>query len=140
MSTHITYGAKSTVTHDSAKNDLNSTQLGVTVDLTRGPRRSTRCPLQARVIFRWKDENGIDQQGEGHSRDISGTGAFVLAAACPSAGTSVSLSVFLPALPGAPRALQMDMDARVLRIEQACGAKATGFAVASEKVILREKQ
>ena len=108
------------------------------MDLTRGPRKSVRFALQAPVILWWKDKNGNDQQGEGCTRDISETGVFVLAADCPSAGASVRLRVFLPALRGAPRALQMDVDARVLRTEQAYGTKTTGFAVASEKVILRE--
>jgi hypothetical protein len=98
-----------------------------------------RYPVQGRVSFWWKDEDGNLRQGEGTSRDISETGTFVLALACPPVGADVELRIFLVALPQAMRALRMELEGQVLRVEQtAAGMGSSGFAVLTQDAILHE--
>lgn len=109
------------------------------MDFTRGLRKSMRFPLQAPVVFWWRDENDAYQQSEGWSRDISERGAFVFAVACPPVGADVGLRISFAALPEAPRAQRMEVEGRVLRVEQPrTGKGSSGFAVLSNEVILRE--
>jgi hypothetical protein len=99
-------------------------------NLTRAARTTIRYPLETSVVFWWKDENGTYQQNEGHGRDVSDRGAFVFAAACPPVGTSVRLKISLEGLPDATPGLQIDVEGRVLRVEQSgTGEGNSGFAV-----------
>lgn len=82
------------------------------------------------VVFWWKDENGTYQQNEGRGRDVSDRGAFVFAAACPPVGTNVGLKISLEGSPDATPALRIDVEGRVLRVEQSrTGEGNSGFAV-----------
>jgi hypothetical protein len=99
-----------------------------------------RYPVKAPVSFWWKDESGDQRQGEGTSRDVSETGTFVFAPGCPPVGADVALRIFLVALPGATRVLRMEVDGRVLRVEQATAAGSSGFAVLTKDAILRENE
>ena len=45
-------------------------------------RKVIRFPLEALTVFWWSD-CGVVKRGEGRTRDISETGAFVLANTCP---------------------------------------------------------
>ena len=95
--------------------------------LTR--RKSIRFPVQAPVIFWWTNEFGKRQQAEGHSRDISEGGAFVLAAHCPPLGAIVELRMDLQALPNAKGACLIEYEGQVVRVERPNGNKGNGFAV-----------
>jgi hypothetical protein len=98
-----------------------------------------RYPVEARVSFSWSDGDGNKCHGEGTSRDISETGAFVLAPACPPLGAKVELKVSFVALPNPTRTLHMELEGRVLRVEQTPeGQGDTGFAVLTQGVILHE--
>ncbi|MFY9530043.1 MAG: PilZ domain-containing protein [Candidatus Acidiferrales bacterium] len=98
-----------------------------------------RYPVQGRVSFWWKDEDGKQRQGEGTSRDISETGTFVSALACPPVGADVELRIFLVALPNATRAPRIELEGQVLRVEQTAeGMGSSGFAVLTQDAILRE--
>jgi hypothetical protein len=98
-----------------------------------------RFPLDVSVVFRWTDANGVDQQGEGRSYDISELGVFVFATAGPPAGAQVGLKISIPAVYDAPRALQMEFEGRVLRVEQIrSGEGRDGFAILSDQSILLE--
>jgi hypothetical protein len=97
-----------------------------------------RYPVKAPVSFRWKDENGNQRQGEGTSRDVSETGTFVFAPGCPPVGADVALKIFLVAMPGATKMVRVEVDGRVLRVEQATAAASSGFAVLTKDAILRE--
>ena len=103
-------------------------------------RKSMRYPLRASVLFSWKDENGNQCQGEGTSRDISETGAFVLTLGCPPLGADVALRIVLAAPPDAMKMLRMEVDGWVLRVEQATAAGSSGFAVLTKDAILRESE
>lgn len=97
------------------------------MQIAKVPRATIRFPLEAPVAFRWTDENGNRQQGEGSSRDISERGAFVFAAACPPVGSNVELRI---PLEGLPDATGIDLEGCVVRVEQARpGKRSSGFAV-----------
>jgi hypothetical protein len=92
-------------------------------------RKSIRFPLQTPVIFWWTNEFGKRQQAEGHSRDISEAGTFILAANCPPLGAIVGLRMDLQALPNAKGASLIEYEGQVVRVERPNGEKGNGFAV-----------
>lgn len=101
-------------------------------------RKSMRYPLEVPVSFSWTDENGIEQKGEGSSRDVSETGTYVFASGCPPTGADVELRLVVAAR-DAPRVLNMEFEGRVLRVERLAAAQARcGFAVLSRVAILRD--
>ena len=64
------------------------------------------------------------------SRDISESGTFVHAAACPPLGASVGLRISLEAAAGATETLPIEFDGHVLRVERVnAGSESGGFAV-----------
>jgi hypothetical protein len=98
-----------------------------------------RYPVETRVSFWWEDEDGNQRQGEGTSRDISETGAFVFAPGCPPVGADVKLRIFIVPAPHTTRVLNMEFEGQVLRVEQtAPGGSKSGFAVWGHVAILRE--
>jgi hypothetical protein len=99
-----------------------------------------RYPVRAPVSFSWNDENGNPCEGQGTSRDVSETGAFVFAPACPPAGAHVKLGIVLVELPGPTKIVRMEVDGRVLRVEQSTAAGSSGFAVLTKDTILRENE
>jgi PilZ domain len=100
-------------------------------------RKAIRFPLEALVTFYWKSENGMEQQGKGRSRDISEHGVFVFADECPPAGIKIGLKIVLPELSDIAHALRMQIEGRVLRVDEAAREqRACGFAVLSEQALL----
>jgi len=97
------------------------------MQIAKSPRATIRFPLQAQVSFWWTDENGIRQQGEGSSRDVSELGAFLYADACPPVGSIVNLRIDLE---GLPDTTGIDVEGRVIRIDKVQNGKgSSGFAV-----------
>lgn len=111
---------------------------GDEVNSPRGRRNSIRYPLEAPVVFRWKDEGGVYQLGEGQSRDVSERGVFVIAANCPPTRADVELTIDFAALPTVMRAMQMEVEGRVVRVEPGMGQRNGGFAVLAEQALLSE--
>jgi hypothetical protein len=102
-------------------------------------RKSMRYPVEAPVLFWWKDENDSQRQGEGTSRDVSESGTFVFAPGCPQVGANVALRIFVVAPLDATRVLNLAFEGRVLRVEQTTpGGGKSGFAVLSLVANLRE--
>jgi PilZ domain len=102
----------------------------------RPARNYMRYPVEAPVFFRWKDAGGNEHQGEGTSRDISEAGAFVLTAVSPPPGADIELRISFPAVPDAMTAVPMQIDGRVLRVEEiAAGGEIGGFAFLTKQVI-----
>ncbi len=100
------------------------------------PRKSVRYALHVSVTFSWVDERGVRQEGKGRSRDISACGAFVFGLPCPPAGATVALNILLSLDPQVTSALEIQAEARVLRVEQAGPDEETsGFAVVNRKVV-----
>ncbi len=99
-------------------------------------RKSARYALHVPVTFSWVDEGGVRQEGKGRSRDIGASGVFVVGLPCPPAGATVDLNILLSLDPSAAQTLQIQAEARVLRVEQATrGEETAGFAVANHKVV-----
>lgn len=96
-----------------------------------------RYPVKARVDFWWRadDQNCA---GSGTSRDVSEKGAFVLAPACPPVGADVGLTFFLPKLSKTIAAVRMEVEGKVIRVEdESIAHKRAGFAVLTTAAILR---
>jgi hypothetical protein len=100
-------------------------------------RKNVRYPFHVPVSFLWTDENGVQQEGKGDTRDVSVSGVFVSAVACPPEGASVSLNILLSSDPQAARSLRLQAEAQVLRVVQGDqGDETTGFGVRNQKVVV----
>lgn len=108
--------------------------------MTNAPRlaRTTiRYPLEAAIVFWWKDENGILKQEQGRGRDASDRGAFIVSAACPPLGAAIGLTIFMEGLPDEAAALRIEVEGRVLRVERSeARAGNSGFAVLLSNAIV----
>jgi hypothetical protein len=99
-------------------------------------RRAIRYPLQLQGSFSWKDENGIVQQGEGQTRDVSEKGAYVEAAILPLIGSSVELHFSLPSVPGAERKMYVQLTGETRRLEGTEQVEHSGgFAITSREIV-----
>jgi len=105
----------------------------------RAARTAIRFPLQATVTFSWQDKEGVKHDGQGQSRDISEHGVFVISESCPSVGSRVTLRILLEEPPEAARALRLQVNGHVLRVDEARGeAVCAGFAIVSDDAMLKE--
>jgi len=101
-------------------------------------RRHLRYPVEAVVKYQWSTRSSTLGEGQGHSRDISEGGAFVLTNDLPPVGASVDLAIQLPAWQVGAAALRMEMTGEVGRIDVPPGHEQKwGFAVCSLKTLLR---
>ena len=107
----------------------------------RPARKAIRYAVQAPVSFRWKDEKGNEQRGEGTSRDVSETGAFVLTVVSPPLGADIGITIFFDAVLRIPTAIPMNLDGQVLRVEQIVPSSGIGgFAFLTKKLIFAENE
>jgi hypothetical protein len=121
---------------------MSEAQGGIAaVKQARGPalrRRHLRYPLAAEVKYQWSIRNVMRGEGQGQSRDVSESGAFVLSRAIPPVGAAISLEIQLPAWQLGATALRMEMTGEVVRVDVPPGREnGWGFAIASAKTILR---
>jgi len=79
------------------------------------------------VKFSWEYSNGSTMRGEGHTRDISATGVFVLTAHPLPSGAVVKLEVSLPSL----RAPQQP-GVRLQTLGHVVRSEPLGFAAAAD--------
>jgi hypothetical protein len=101
----------------------------------RNQRLAVRYELQARVEFCWMDEKGVSRHGLGRTRDISTKGAYIVGAVRPPRGTLVAMNIVIPLSGAAPRALRVQTEGRVVRVEPGGGhGDAGGFSVANQRV------
>ncbi len=92
--------------------------------------------MNAPVIFRWKGPDSERFQGEGVTRDMSITGAFILSATCPPPNAAVKMEVLLPLSDGVSKA-QMKADMTVLRVDHdLAGNKRSGFSAVGKGFLL----
>ena len=118
---------------------VTSQQKEVVAEFERPARKNMRYPVQARVSFWWKDERGEMRQGEGISRDISVSGAFVFASDCPPVGTEIGLRIFLAPVPEVTKSLRVKVEGRVLRVDPITeGERGGGFAILSRDTMFYE--
>lgn len=99
-------------------------------------RSQIRYPLRAPVIYRWRDNNGLQRRARGWTLDISEAGAYVRSSHCPQKGDIVELKFKLLALreQQAPKRNEhLEMGGEVVRVDVAEAAgEAVGFAVRSK--------
>ncbi len=88
-------------------------------------RKHRRFRLQAFVSFSWEPVNGGGGHGEGYTRDISLSSAYIVTSSRLPLGTVLRMIVTLPALQGAGRGAQLSIEARTVRMD-ANGIAVTG--------------
>ncbi len=92
-----------------------------------------RHRLSVDAVFTWESAESSYLHGEGVTRDISSSGAYIFSLTCPPVGASIQLEVLL-----FPRTLRLKTDATVIRVEHGSAAGEEGFAVALEGLSLVE--
>lgn len=97
-------------------------------------RKHRRYRLSAPVKLSWKATNGEGGQGEGMTRDISVSSAYIASASQLPSGTIVQMIATLPALDGSARGPQLSIEARVVRSDR------FGFAVTGDMGFHLESQ
>ncbi len=96
----------------------------------RGKLRYRVC---APAVFSWESARGNRFQGEGLTRDISLSGAFLFSPTCPPVDEPIQLDIFLSLLDGSPSRVQIQAQACVVRVEHCClpDSGESGFAVST---------
>jgi len=89
-------------------------------------RRAKRYPQSAPVSFWWERADGILQECQGTTLDISSQGVFVVATPSPPAGVPVEVEVYLPSASGAPKSVLLHGEGRVVRVGRK--GRESGFA------------
>jgi len=88
--------------------------------------------LNATVKFRWSGPEDGNYQGEGVTRDMSVSGAFVFTATCPPPNSVIQVEAYFPLSNDGSKAL-MKADMMVLRVEHdIAGNKRSGFSAVSK--------
>ena len=96
-------------------------------------RSAIRYRLTAPVVFTWRGSSNDRVQGEGVTRDVSKSGAFILTPSCPPAGAVVRMEILFSSFRAAGRSLKLVAQGRVVRVEHpSVSAQDGGFAVDSE--------
>lgn len=92
--------------------------------------------MKAPAIFRWNGPDNERFQGQGVTRDMSITGAFILSATCPPPNAAVKMEALLPLSDGLSKA-QMKADMKVLRVDyDITGNKHSGFSAVCKEFLL----
>ncbi len=97
------------------------------LDASTEHRKVRRFDLCAPAFFCWTGPDGNLQTDQGATQDISARGVFVLCTSGPPVGGHIELDVYLPALSGAPRSVQLHGEGKVLRVDREDGRR-WGFA------------
>jgi hypothetical protein len=98
-------------------------------------RNRVRYRLSADAVFAWEGGSHGRFLGEGVTRDISLTGAFIFTLTCPPVGATVQLDVFLsPILGNSRKTVRIKTEATVLRVDHTTASE--GFAAASQDFTL----
>ena len=80
-------------------------------------RQNKRYRLGAPVSFFWESREGAIGAGEGHTRDISVAGVFILTAGLIPEGSVVRMEVTLPPLHAKGQRVRLRTQGRVVRTE-----------------------
>jgi hypothetical protein len=100
-------------------------------------RKGIRYRMNASVLFRWSGPEDEHCQGQGTTRDMSVSGAYIVTATCPPPNAVVRMEVFLPLSDGGSKAL-MQADMMVLRVEHEIeGNSRSGFSAVGKGFSLR---
>jgi hypothetical protein len=100
-------------------------------------RKTLRYEVRAHAVFRWVDRQGVSQECEGFTRDVSPKGAYIFASECPPRGTPMEMTIALPSAGKGTGNLHIRADCCVLRTEKVRAAQGTvGFSVQNSRVTL----
>jgi hypothetical protein len=103
---------------------------------SRDFRKAKRYWFNAPVRFTWLSPDGEPRVGQGITRDVTTSGAYVVADEMPSVGSLVQLEIALPKVAKSPSGMCLHGEGTVLRIEFAgykkAGAGKCGFAAAMQ--------
>lgn len=97
-------------------------------------RRDTRYVMRIPVVFRWRSSRSDSARGEGVTRDMSISGAYIVTSRCPPANSMVEIEVVPFARRSMPRGV-VKAKMKVLRIEPGDNMenkKCYGFAAAGK--------
>jgi hypothetical protein len=98
-------------------------------------RKNQRYCLSVPVFFYWATPSGPAQSGEGLTRDIDTSGAYIIASQPPPIGALVQLDIMLPNLPGTT-GVHLTGEGVVLRVDPRSPKRAStsesGFAVSMQ--------
>ncbi len=92
-------------------------------------RRYRRLSLHVPVEFEWHDAAGIQQRGQGFSKDMSASGMLLLCPSGPPPGTELRVEVELPSPDGDKAGWRITAAGSVVRWAQV--EEGAGFAVAA---------
>jgi PilZ domain len=97
-------------------------------------RNRVRYRLAADAVFAWQGPQGNRLLGEGVTRDISVSGAFIFTRTCPPVGATLNLEIFLSHGGGSGRTIEINTTATVIRVEHHPNCE--GFAAISKDFTL----
>ena len=104
-------------------------------------RTDPRFPLRVPASFLWKDRLGEEHKGDGTTRDVSSSGAFIFTRLCPPPGAAVTVSISLPKISANAHGMQIRAMGKVTRIEASeRGQSRRGFAFRSRQTFLGERK
>jgi hypothetical protein len=99
-------------------------------------RKTYRYRLSAPVFFCWVAPNGAPESGDGMTRDIDTTGAFINTMELPPVGARVQMDIMLPNILGGELGAHLTGEGVVIRVEpnngKAPGASESGFEVSMQ--------
>jgi PilZ domain len=108
-------------------------------DYSSQVRRQIRYPLRAPVTFHWIGRDGVAHEAKGNSRDISESGAYIVARNSPPMNAGVMLEIRFPYLPELDRFHRIEMDGRVVRVDLLLDSRSGwGFAISAQRTVLQE--
>jgi hypothetical protein len=100
-------------------------------------RKQIRFVLRAPVYFLWKNRDGVVQEGQGFTRDISFRGAYIYTESQPPKDAEIDIDILLPWLPGEHSTVHMSGKAKVIRVETiAIDEHSGGFVAEAESYAL----
>ena len=94
---HIHWNYLISSTQESSADRMN-TQIARTRNIEL--RKNNRYRLSAPVFFYWSTPNGPPQSGDGMTRDVDTTGAYINSSELPPVGALVQMDIMLPNLTG----------------------------------------
>jgi hypothetical protein len=99
-------------------------------------RARVRHRLAVEAVFTWQGAQHTRLHGQGLTRDISLSGAYIFSLTCPPLGVTIQLNVLLLPPDGGTRSLQLKTEATVIRVEHANAGGDEGFAVVLDSLSL----
>lgn len=99
-------------------------------------RRNYRYHMSAPVFFCWATPSGPPESGDGMTRDIDTTGAYIYSMELPPVGARVQMDILLPTVSGGGSGAHLTGEGVVIRVEphneKGSSTSESGFAVSMQ--------